>query len=126
MWWRMAKISALRGFGGGIILKREPVVDDSQDAERVRESAERAMRLRKTDPNEMSIEDKLRSTPNRGGIMHTPPRVNVDQTMEASIELIGDKNKSPFRPDQHEGPWNDQPPINPDISKNSYPANPPR
>ena len=127
MWWRIAKTSVIKGFGGGVLFKKDPPVDEMQDqGNRIQDAAERANLLRKMNPNEMSIEDKLRSTPNRGGLMHIPPKVNVHQTTESLLELIGDKNKSSFRPDQHEGPWDSQHPMNPDISKNSYPPVPPR
>jgi len=127
MWWRESKQLALKGFGGGIIVKKDPSKMETKDDENLTlKSNERARQERSMNPNEMSLEDKLRSTPNRGGVMHTPPRVNVHQNVESLLELIGDKNKSSFRPDQHVGPWDAQPPMNPDISKNSYPANPPR
>lgn len=127
MWWRLAKISALKGFGGGIVIKNPSTAETTTDeGKQAQEANQRAMQIRKMNPTELPTEAKLRNTPNRGGEMHTPPMVNVHQTTEALLELVGDKNKSSFRPDQHEGPWNDQPPTNPDVSKNSFPVVPPR
>jgi hypothetical protein len=132
MWWRNAKLSVLSALSGnyipgGVVRKTsEGIIAPSME----KTDNERAMEIRKTNPNEMSTEDKLRSTVNRDGNMHTPPKVNTDQSGEASLEMSGEQTvPASFRPDQrptspNDG-WDAQPPMGP-VSKSTYPTVPPR
>jgi len=130
MWWRRAKA----GFGGGVIRKRpgvNQVAVSELEKTQIDNKAQEAAYYKATSPLEMTTEQKLRDTPNRGGTMNIPPKVNPYQDTEASLSLSGksDWNAEAFRPDQHHrdgygnyGGYDDQPPISPDIANNHYPV----
>ncbi len=133
MWWNFAKTAAVTGFGGGIV-KKSPastqVAVSNLEKQQIANEASAVAQQRRTDPLQMTIEEKLRETPNRGGMMNIPPRVNPYQDTEASLELSGgDRNAPASRPDQHHrdgygnyGGYDDQPPTSPNIAQNNYPV----